>query len=254
MHKFQGREKEAIIYSSVIDAKASQLGGVSFIDDPKLLNVLVSRAKSKLRFITNPDLPKDAWYSHQLIDYIKRHSSNGYQQSEVVSLFDTLYKNYSSSLRKVAEKARSKKKRSSGRSQAAFVSEELIYGLLEEQLADENYRLLKLEYQVLLRDVVPRDWLSRSYRQLGPSSEELSFIKNGSSADFVLSNKVTGRVLGVVEVDGFQFHDNNPAQLDRDALKNSILTKLGIPLLRLSTVGSNERATVANFLESIVTT
>ena len=41
----------------------------------------------------------------------------------------------------------------------------------------------------------------------------------------------------VVEVDGFAYH-NDPKQQERDQVKNSVLEKYNIPILRLSTVGS----------------
>ncbi|MNY52896.1 hypothetical protein D3C86_1886110 [compost metagenome] len=52
--------------------------------------------------------------------------------------------------------------------------------------------------------------------------------------------------LGVIEVDGAS-HDRLD-QAERDALKNSILEKSGIPLLRLRTVESHIRERVAAFL------
>lgn len=45
----------------------------------------------------------------------------------------------------------------------------------------------------------------------------------------------------IIEVDGFEFHENNPDQLRRDVLKDSILVKYGVPILRLATNGSDER-------------
>lgn len=39
----------------------------------------------------------------------------------------------------------------------------------------------------------------------------------------------------LIEVDGFEFHRNNPAQLKKDALKDSIFYKNGIKLLRFKT-------------------
>ena len=55
-----------------------------------------------------------------------------------------------------------------------------------------------------------------------------------------------GRQLGVIEVDG-GFHDK-PEQAARDALKNSILAKSGLPILRLRTVESGIEEKIAGFL------
>jgi very-short-patch-repair endonuclease len=67
-----------------------------------------------------------------------------------------------------------------------------------------------------------------------------------ASCDFVLYFKVGKMPLGVIEVDGAS-HDRED-QAQRDALKNSILEKCGIPLLRLRTVESRIEEKVAAFL------
>ena len=56
-------------------------------------------------------------------------------------------------------------------------------------------------------------------------------MRNGSRLDFLFFHKVTKEPLAVVEVDGYSFHKEGT----RDALKDSVLRKIGIPLLRLST-------------------
>ncbi|MFF2447484.1 DUF2726 domain-containing protein [Neobacillus sp. NPDC058068] len=44
----------------------------------------------------------------------------------------------------------------------------------------------------------------------------------------------------MVEVDGHAYHTNNLIQLKRDKMKDEILRKYGIPILRMSTTGSGE--------------
>jgi pyrrolidone-carboxylate peptidase len=56
-----------------------------------------------------------------------------------------------------------------------------------------------------------------------------------------------------VEVDGFAFHENNPAQLARDALKNEILAARRLPLLRLPTTGSGEEERIRRALDDAET-
>lgn len=60
-------------------------------------------------------------------------------------------------------------------------------------------------------------------------------MQNGSRLDFLFFHKVTKEPLAVVEVDGYSFHREGTRQAERDALKDSVLRKIGIPLLRLST-------------------
>lgn len=44
-----------------------------------------------------------------------------------------------------------------------------------------------------------------------------------------------------MEADGLAFHENKPAQLKRDRMKDRILEKYRLPLLRLSRGGSREK-------------
>lgn len=60
-------------------------------------------------------------------------------------------------------------------------------------------------------------------------------MQNGSRLDFLFFHKVTKEPLAVVEVDGYLFHWEGTRQAERDSLKDSVLRKIGIPLLRLST-------------------
>ena len=52
----------------------------------------------------------------------------------------------------------------------------------------------------------------------------------------------------VIEVDGYAFHNKNETQLKRDNMKDSILKKYGINILRLNTTGSNEKAKIIEML------
>lgn len=44
VHKFQGREQDVIIMTTVIDSSLAGQRGLRFVDDPCLINVAVSRA------------------------------------------------------------------------------------------------------------------------------------------------------------------------------------------------------------------
>ncbi len=55
----------------------------------------------------------------------------------------------------------------------------------------------------------------------------------------------------VVEVDGFTYH-NNEKQQERDQVKNAILQKYNITILRLSTVGSGKKEKLISALTRIV--
>ncbi|MCE5222134.1 MAG: DUF2726 domain-containing protein [Clostridium sp.] len=56
----------------------------------------------------------------------------------------------------------------------------------------------------------------------------------------------------VVEVDGYAFHANNPKQLERDRMKDGILKKYNIPILRLATNGSGEEEKLKDKLVQVL--
>lgn len=58
--------------------------------------------------------------------------------------------------------------------------------------------------------------------------------------DFMIFNKLNKMPVLVVEVDGHAYHADNPKQLKRDQMKDAILDKYGIPIIRFKTTGSEE--------------
>ena len=60
-------------------------------------------------------------------------------------------------------------------------------------------------------------------------------MRNGLRLKFLFFHEVTKDPLAVVEVDGYFLQKEGTRQEERDALKDSVLRKIGIPLLRLST-------------------
>ena len=59
--------------------------------------------------------------------------------------------------------------------------------------------------------------------------------------DFVIFGKVDKSLLLAVEVDGFDYHKDGTRQHELDEMKNRILAKYHIPIIRFSTVGSGEK-------------
>ena len=56
VHKFQGRECDEIVFSTVLDKKHSSQRNLGFVDDPYLINVAVSRAKNRFTLVTGDDV------------------------------------------------------------------------------------------------------------------------------------------------------------------------------------------------------
>jgi hypothetical protein len=234
VHKFQGREKPVIVLSTLIDATHAGTRLASFVDDARMINVAVSRAQDRLILVVNPDIPDECVNLRQLVDYIEQREPGHALRSDIVSVFDVLYTEYADVLRTLASRLRNR---------TPYRSEEATLVMLEHLLTGDEFQHLRVSFQVLLHHLVPADVvLSRA---------EAAFVRHRSSVDFVISSRITDQVLGVVEVDGFAYHEDNPEQLRRDALKDAILARSGIALLRLATTGSGEPERATEFLRGL---
>ena len=212
VHKYQGRECDTIIMS-MVDNKPTE-----FSDDPNLLNVAISRAKTHLYVVTNSnEMPKESNLA-QLIDYV-RYNNFEVRQSEVLSVFDLLYKQYTSHrLDFLANKP----------VVSDYISENLFYNTLMEAIT----ALGLVHIDVLCHYPVARfisDWSLLTEEEKAFASNRLSHV------DFLVYNSLTKRPLLVIEVDGWYYHKRQGGQVTRDALKDKLLAKFGLPLHRILT-------------------
>lgn len=223
IHKYQGREKPIIVFSTVLDQSAKAKVKMSFINNPQMINVAVSRAKNQLILITNAD----AFYKNgndvgDLIKYIEYHNVNNIKEGRVISVFDLLYKDYS--IRLLARKEAMQ----NAKEKIKFKSEKIIYSILSELLEQDIYHCYSFAHEVRLSDIF--------LNQDKCTEIEKNFIKQPrSSVDFIIFNKFNHNPVLAIEVDGTEFHLNNPDQLERDKKKDVIFEKYGIPILRLAT-------------------
>jgi len=233
VHKFQGRECNEMIFSTVLDKKAGSQRSISFVDDPHLVNVAVSRAKNKFTLVTGDDVfAANNGHIAALVRYIEYYAEDGQiRRAPVISAFDLLYKEYDRSLERLNARLRS--------SDSRYKSEQIMAQILREALSLDQYHALTFHSQIALIQLA-------SPANGALTARELQYMKNRASCDFVLYFKVGKTPLGVIEVDGGS-HDL-PKQMERDLLKESILSKAGIPLLRLKTVESGIEEKVAGFL------
>lgn len=233
VHKFQGRECDEMVFSTVLDKKYSSQRNLSFVDDPHLINVAVSRAKNKFTLVTGEDVfSANNAHIAALVRYIEYYADEKQiHRSLVVSAFDLLYKEYDQSLERLNAKLRP--------SDSRYKSEQIVAQLLRDAVSRASHRALIFHSQIALNQVA-------SLTNTALTAREQAFMKNRASCDFVLYFRVGKMPLGVIEVDGGS-HDK-PDQAERDALKNSILEKSNIPLLRLRTVESRIEDKVAQFL------
>lgn len=222
IHKYQGRENDAIIMS-VVDNQITP-----FADDANMLNVAVSRAKKKFCLVLTGNDQEKHGYIMDLLDYIAYNNCT-VTDSKLASIFDYMYEQYSEQ-RMLFLKMQPQI--------SEYASENLTYVMLKEILSsDIRFKSLKVLCHVPLRQVV-RDTSLMSER-------ELRYAANYSThLDFLIINNVSKKPVLAIETDGYSYHKEATDQHQRDAMKNRILSSYGLPLLRFSTKGSGEREKV----------
>lgn len=70
--------------------------------------------------------------------------------------------------------------------------------------------------------------------------------------DFVIFHKIDKMPLLAIEIDGYAFHNQNTTQTKRDEIKNTILAKYNLSLLRLNTTQSGEEKRIVDMLTKIL--
>lgn len=228
VHKYQGREKDVIILTTVVNEENE------FVDNPNLINVAVSRAVNKLIIIVS-DNERNNSNIGDLLGYIE-YNNFDIINSSIYSVFDLLYRSYSERL---FATMKNRKKVSD------YESENLMNAVIE--------KVLKLpEFQNLDRVMhQPLKMLIRNPEKL--DEKECRFAMNIlTHTDFIIFNKLDKMPVLVVEVDGYAFHANNPKQAERDKMKDIILKKYGIPILRIKTNESGEETRLRNKLIQIL--
>lgn len=226
VHKFQGREKDAIIMTTVDDTITA------FSDDPNLLNVAVSRAKQQFYLVVSGnEQPKDCNIS-DLIAYIE-YNNGTVIASKIHSIFDYLYEQYTDA--RIAYLKKHKKI-------SEYDSENLTFALIEDIL-QENINMSHLNIICHL----PLYMLIQDYSLL--NTEESKYAANiNTHIDFLIYNRVSKQPILAIETDGYMYHKSGTRQAERDVKKDHILELYGIPLVRLSTIGSNEKKVVVDKL------
>ncbi len=229
VHKFQGKEKETIIISTVDDEISD------FADDPYLINVAVSRAKKKLMLVVSGNKQVKERNITDLIDYIQ-YNNFEVIDSKIYSIFDYLYKQYAEERKVYLQKH----KRVS-----EYDSENLMYSLIDEIIADNKYSSLDVVCHFPLRMLIRNSELL--------NEQECQYVMNPAThLDFLIYNRIGKKAVLAIEVDGYEYHKEDTVQASRDLLKNHILELYEIPLLRFKTNGSGEKEKIIEMLERLV--
>ena len=223
VHKYQGREKDNIIISTVDNEITS------FADDANMLNVAISRAKKKLAVVLSGNEQPENSNLVALLKYIQ-YNNFTVEESKVNSIFDFFYTKDTEAKFKYLKAANKISK---------YDSENAMNMLLTNIFEEPKYSKFSFVFEMPLKDVVNKNYM-------GELPEELSTFANRSWAhvDFTVFNRVTKEILFGIEVDGYNYHKKGTKQAERDLKKNAIFEQIGLPLLRLSTKGSGEEGKI----------
>lgn len=205
VHKYQGREKDNIIISTVDNEITS------FADDANMLNVAISRAKKKLAIVIS--------YNNFTIE-----------DSKVNSIFDFFYTKDTEAKFKYLKAANKISK---------YDSENAMNTLLTNIFEEPKYSKFSFVFEMPLKDVVNKNYIGELSEELSTFAN-----RSWAHLDFTVFNRVTKEILFGIEVDGYNYHKKGTRQAERDSKKNAIFEQIGLPLLRLSTKGSGEEVKI----------
>lgn len=233
VHKYQGREKDNIIISTVDNEITS------FADDSNMLNVAISRAKKKLAVVISGNEQPENSNLVALLKYIQ-YNNFAIEESKVNSIFDFFYTKDT--------EAKFKYLKAANRI-SQYDSENVMNGLLTQIFEEPKYSKFNFVFEMPLKDIVNKNFI-------GELPDDLSKYANNSWAhvDFTIFNRVTKEILFGIEVDGYNYHKKGTKQAERDIKKNTIFEMIGLPLLRLNTKGSGEEQKIKEQLDSYLET
>lgn len=231
VHKYQGRERDVIIMS-VVDNQITD-----FADDANLLNVAVSRAKSKFCLVVTGNPQNSHRNITDLIEYADYNNCT-VTDSKIVSIFDYLYEQYTDE--RLAFLGKHPKV-------SEFASENLTYMIIHEILSsDMCFSCYKVLCHFPLRQIICDTSLL--------DEEEATYASHENThIDFLIVSRVSKKPVLAIETDGYSYHNENTEQYQRDQKKDHILKLYGLPLLRLSTKGSNEKERITTALRRTLT-
>lgn len=230
IHKFQGREKDIIVMSTVVNHYNA------FSDNSNLINVAVSRAKKHFVLITNGNKNPENTNTGDLIDYIQ-YNNGKIVESNLHSIFDLLYTSYADQrIRYLKGKAKI----------SEYDSENITYNVLLAILKEKkDWTNLKIIPHYPLHELI------RNTNLLDDKQKHFT-ASSWAHVDFLIFNRVSNRPVLIIEVDGFTYHHEGTKQAERDKIKDSILKIYQLPSLRLETTGSDETAKIREKLFEIL--
>jgi hypothetical protein len=237
IHKFQGRQKEEVILSFVVnsldqDSNREKNHLYDFVTNDKLLNVAISRGRKKVTAIVSDKVYNSE--NNVINDFIRYaeylYGADITRESTVTSVFDLLYSEHTDVLL-------NKYKNSPKEHKTELLMCELINELLE------NYSYIGYSMHTRLGSLVK---VPNSFTE-----EEKRYIQHPwAHVDFLFYNKVSKEKLFVLEVDGIRYHEQDKKQAGHDRIKDKVLQANQIPIYRFRTNESNEKQRLIKILEA----
>lgn len=226
IHKFQGREKDTIIFSTVDNIPTA------FSGNPQIINVAISRAKSKFILVTSKQEQPKGSILDDLIGYIQYNAGTS-EESKIYSIFDVLFsqKNFTDF--------------DDFESISKYPSENIAYKMIRDILKSCPNLDVFFEY--------PMNHLIRDYSKISDKPALFNYASHPlTHIDFLITNRISKTPVLAIEVDGANFHKQESVQAERDHMKNTILELYGIDYIRFSTKGNNERKQLEDKLKSYI--
>ena len=221
IHKFQGKEKDYIILSTVANKIKfyDDEEKIDFLNNPNLINVAISRAKKRLYILASEEvLNQEGSILRDLAKYYEYYCSETKKvKTKVYSVFDLMYEDYAPILEKT-------KKELLNISQ--YPSENIIATVINGICKSGECGALAFKFNYPLKYVIKLNTLT--------DPQDIKFVSNiNTHCDFLIYNKLNKEIVLVVEVDGSQHREE--IQAARDRRKDRLLTDAGIKILRLTT-------------------
>lgn len=220
IHKFQGREKDIIILSTVANKiKFYDDERSDFLNNPNLINVAISRAKKKLYILASEEvLNQEGTILRDLSKYYEYYcDETKILSTNVYSVFDLMYDDYSPILIAMEKKLLKI---------SEWRSENIIATVIDEICKEGKCGALAYKFNFPLKYIIKARNLV--------DEEDIKFVNNmHTHCDFILFSNLDKKVELVVEVDGSQHKET--IQLNRDSRKDRLLKAAGIKIVRLST-------------------
>ncbi len=237
IHKFQGRQKEEIILSFVVNSLDKDPDNINnrlydFVTNEQLLNVAISRGRNKVTAIVSDKVYQSS--NNAIHDFIKYaeylYGSDIVKESTITSVFDVLYTEYTATLLSDFQKRPNH-----------YKTELLICNIIDQVLCHHNFIGYSMHSRLSKLVTIPNTFTEEEKRYI---------LHPWSHVDFLFYNKVSKEKLFVLEVDGIKFHEQNKKQAKHDEIKNRVLQLNNTPVFRFKTNESNEKQRLTEIIDS----